>query len=91
MAYPYDHRWDRARRYWLAEHPLCVECERTGHLTSAGVVDHVIPHAGNMMLFWSRDNWQSLCIQCHNSKSARELHGLLQKGVGSDGLPLQRM
>jgi hypothetical protein len=26
----------------------------------------------NMKLFWDRDNWQPLCKQCHDKKTARE-------------------
>jgi 5-methylcytosine-specific restriction protein A len=42
------------------------------------VVDHIIPHKGDKKLFWSRDNWQSLCLSCHNRKSATETgkHGV---------------
>ena len=25
-----------------------------------------------MKLFWDRDNWQPLCKQCHDKKTARE-------------------
>ncbi len=89
MAYPYDHRWDRARRHWLSEHPLCVECERMGRLTTATVVDHITPHKGDMEIFWSRSNWSALCVPCHNGKSAREQRGLLPKGVGADGFPIE--
>lgn len=36
------------------------------------VVDHVRPHRGDMVLFWDVANWQSLCLSCHNRKSALE-------------------
>ena len=68
----YTARWQRARRTFLAQHPLCAECERQGRLTGATVVDHVIPHKGDMVLFWDSENWQSLCKTCHDVKTAKE-------------------
>jgi 5-methylcytosine-specific restriction protein A len=63
----YDHRWHKARCRWLRLYPICVECHRP-----ATVVDHKIPHKGNMVLFWDRSNWQSMCNHCHNVKRQRE-------------------
>ena len=65
----YDRRWQKARAVWLRHHPLCVECERQGRLTSATVVDHITPHRGDQGLFWDFDNWQSLCKPCHDRKT----------------------
>jgi 5-methylcytosine-specific restriction protein A len=36
------------------------------------VVDHIIPHRGDQALFWDEENWQPLCLVCHNAKTARE-------------------
>ncbi|WP_233882799.1 HNH endonuclease [Brevibacillus laterosporus] len=44
-------------------------------LTGATVVDHIVPHKGDKTLFWDRKNWQPLCEQCHNRKTAREDRG----------------
>jgi 5-methylcytosine-specific restriction endonuclease McrA len=68
----YDWRWQKARRAFLAAHPLCAPCERLGRLTPAAEVDHIVPHHGDMALFWDRANWQPICRPCHESKSARE-------------------
>ena len=65
-------RWHALRRQWLAEHPLCAECERRGEIRMATDVDHVTPHKGDAKLFWSTANMQSLCARCHGRKSARE-------------------
>ncbi len=67
----YDTRWDKARKGYLIKHPLCVECVKEGRYTPATVVDHIKPHRGNKQLFWDRDNWQSLCKQHHDKKTAR--------------------
>ena len=37
------------------------------------LVDHIMPHKGNMALFWNRANWQPLCNHCHSqAKQAQE-------------------
>ncbi|MEC7815831.1 HNH endonuclease signature motif containing protein [Marinobacter alkaliphilus] len=59
--------------------PLCAECSRQGRITAATDVDHIIPHRGDLKLFWSRSNWQSLCHPCHSRKTARE-----DGGFGND-------
>ena len=66
----YDGRWCAARRRFLSTHPLCVECQRVGVITAAAVVDHIIPHKGDQVLFWDVTNWQVLCKQCHDRKTA---------------------
>ncbi len=68
----YNSYWQRERRMFLKENPVCVMCDGT-----ATVVDHIRPHRGDQSLFWSRRNWQSLCAHCHNSRKQRlEKQGL---------------
>jgi len=69
----YDRHWRKTAKGWLNRHPLCAECERHGRTTAADVVDHIIPHRGDKVLFWDRENWQSLCNPCHNRKTAAGL------------------
>jgi len=52
----YTRKWERARKAYLAEHPLCVECEKQGDVTPATDVDHIVKHDGNPVLFWDQDN-----------------------------------
>lgn len=68
----YDARWRRYRAAYLAEHPLCAQCERDGKLTPATVVDHIVPHRGDYSLFWDPGNHQPLCKPCHDRKTAAE-------------------
>lgn len=69
----YDHRWRKARIRFLFKHPLCKHCfEQQNKLITATVVDHIIPHRGDMVLFWDEKNWQPLCETCHNIKTAKE-------------------
>jgi hypothetical protein len=68
-------RWLRARRRFLAAHPLCVLCEQAGFVVAAVVVDHVHGHrrANWLRSFWDESRWQPLCLACHNAKTAAEV------------------
>lgn len=68
----YGYKWQKASRRFLEEHPLCVRCMERGVYTKAEVVDHIVPHRGDMKLFWDRTNWQPLCKRCHDRKTATE-------------------
>ena len=72
----YDNKWLKASKRYREENPLCVMCEKEGILTKADCTDHIIPHKGDLELFWNRDNWQSLCTTCHSIKTAKEDGGL---------------
>lgn len=71
----YDGRWRKARAEHLKNEPLCRPCAETWRVTAAQEVDHIIPHKGSMALFWDRENWQSICRDCHERKSALEAQG----------------
>lgn len=66
-------RWRRASRAFLAEHPMCLHCERAGVWKLSTEVDHVVPHRGDEALFWDTGNWQALCHSCHSAKTAVEV------------------
>ena len=68
----YDRRWQKTREHFLNANPSCVFClkEKQQHIP-ATVVDHIIPHRGDMSLFWDQENWQPLCKRCHDRKTAR--------------------
>ncbi|MFH0809711.1 MAG: HNH endonuclease [Pseudomonadota bacterium] len=70
----YDWRWHKASRAYLAANPLCAICLKKDPLVirAASLVDHKIPHKGDMALFWDESNWQSSCEECHRLKSASE-------------------
>ncbi len=70
----YNYKWQRARAAYLKRNPLCVYCSKNGRVTAATVVDHVTPHRGDMILFWQRSNWQALCKECHDRKTAQEVN-----------------
>ena len=68
-------RWQRARLRFLRDHPLCVACAAAGLVVAAAAVDHREGHSTGQWRerFWDEAAWQPLCLDCHNSKSAREL------------------
>ena len=68
----YGHRWQKAREGFLRAHPLCARHEARGEVVAAEVVDHIVPHKGDLSLFWNRSNWQPLCKRCHDIKTACE-------------------
>lgn len=51
--------------------PYCTKCDDI-----ATVVDHIIPHKGDMVLFWNTGNWQSMCKRCHERKTVNEMEDL---------------
>ncbi len=69
----YGYKWRKESKAYLKANPLCAECERSGRITLATDVDHIIPHRGDMDLFWRRSNWQSLCSMCHKIKTGKGL------------------
>lgn len=78
-------RWQRLRDQQLQSHPLCAMCEpRT---VIAKVCDHVEPHRGDEVKFWSGP-FQSLCTNCHSSSKQRiEKGGKVRPRIGLDGWP----
>ncbi|MGY4876495.1 HNH endonuclease [Vreelandella aquamarina] len=83
----YGYKWQKAREEYLREHPLCVFCQRRGKVTPASVVDHIVPHKGDLKLFWRRSNWQSLCKPCHDIDKQRLENGGVMPGCDADGMP----
>lgn len=70
----YDNAWSKARAAFLRKHPLCQcdDCaEGRKRLRLATVVDHIVPHRGDMTLFWDSSNWQTLAKRCHDRKTGR--------------------
>jgi 5-methylcytosine-specific restriction enzyme A len=81
----YNNTWRKAREVFLRSNPLCKACMLSNLVTAATDVDHVIPHKGDMGLFWDQANWQPLCHACHSRKTATEdssFAGWNRKGRG---------
>jgi 5-methylcytosine-specific restriction protein A len=77
----YSARWTKRAADFRRRFPLCGQrpdglapvgshCFTTGRTTPGAVVDHVIPHKGDPVLFWDElNNWQTLCAACHGAKT----------------------
>ena len=80
-------QWQRLRKHQLAIEPLCRFCQQLGKVKPATVVDHVVPHRGDVNAFFL-GALQSLCKPCHDRlKQHEERHGFMP-GCGLDGMPL---
>ena len=64
-------RWRNTRAAVLRDSPLCCRCNAKGVLRLAKVVDHIVPIKQGGERF-ERSNLQSLCVPCHNAKTASE-------------------
>ncbi len=67
----YGSPWQRLRLEILKrDDDLCQQCLKTGRLTRASHVDHIVPKArGGDDTF---DNLQSLCPSCHQRKTGAD-------------------
>jgi 5-methylcytosine-specific restriction endonuclease McrA len=65
----YGSRWDAAKEAYLRKHPQCVCCLAQGVVNGergrTGLrVDHIVPARMAPHLFWRRDNWNVICLDC---------------------------
>lgn len=84
----YGSKWQKARLDFLRDNPLCSEHSKRGLVVAACVVDHKVPHKGDLKLFWDRKNWQALCKHCHDSHKQRLEKSGLVVGCGLNGVPI---
>lgn len=61
----YDEQWAKYRLKFLAVNSRCYACG-----TTAKIVDHLLPHKGDIKLFKKLDNHIPLCTSCHNRVTA---------------------
>jgi 5-methylcytosine-specific restriction enzyme A len=69
----YGRNWKARAKAFKAQNPLCIECLKEGKIVPVYGVDHIIPHRGNVDLYWDETNWQSLCQHHLNAKTGRGL------------------
>lgn len=74
----YNASWDRAALAFKNSHPLCLGCEAMGRIVVCEVVDHVMPHKGDMAVFWD-PRWQSSC-RWHHDVVKQKLEALYASG-----------
>jgi 5-methylcytosine-specific restriction protein A len=84
----YGRRWQKASKAFLRAHPFAVDIfnRHDGRIYPAELVDHIVPHHGDMTLFWDVNNWQGLTREDHGRKSALEdgAFGNDRKPTGTD-------
>ncbi len=87
----YSYKWQQASKGFLRKHPLC-QCPHCGEgrirVRQATVVDHKIPHRGDMQLFWDSNNWQAMAKECHDSYKARLERSGTMAGADLKGVPI---
>lgn len=83
-------RWKRLRQHILSKHPYCQCPHHNGKSMPANVVDHKIPHRGNLSLFWDVRNLQAMAKPCHDAfKQSQERGGAgFKRGCDDQGNPL---
>ena len=67
----YGRLWQKVRKMFLVEHPLCMDCEAKGLTTPATEVHHVRSLKGNPGLAYDPANLQALCKMCHNRRRGK--------------------
>lgn len=79
MAMYKTKHWDSMRKAQLSAHPLCAGCLSGGRIVPAQQVDHIFPwqQIGDHAFF--RNIFQSLCLECHSSKTGMEKHGVFRR------------
>ena len=77
--------WRKLRERVLARDPICQDCYKRGHITTATDVDHVSGDPSDN----SMKNLQGLCHSCHSRKTRREMNGSDEMwGCDVNGMPL---
>ena len=64
--------WESIRARQLSLEPLCAACMVEGRISEASHVDHVFPWQSIGPHAFTRNLFQSLCPQCHGTKSGLE-------------------
>ncbi len=68
-----DRRWKAlSTRLRNEQHWICEQCGKEGDERTI-VVDHRIPHRGDLEKFWDVENLWVLCKRCHDVKTAKGL------------------
>lgn len=71
--------WASIRAGQLSAYPLCAGCQSRGLVRAASVVDHVIPWRSVGAEAFRANRWQSLCPDCHSTKTALETRGICRE------------
>ena len=61
----YGRQWRKIRVRYVAEHPLCEQCQKEGRLTPTQEVHHILPLSRGGTHDFS--NLMALCKSCHSA------------------------
>jgi 5-methylcytosine-specific restriction protein A len=64
-------KWKKLRILHLRTEPACIVCNTQEDLD----VDHIVPHKGDIYLFFDPKNLQTRCHVHHSQKTAKETYG----------------
>lgn len=67
----YDYRWQQFRANYLAQNPLCVDCEERGIVTAATDVHHIEKLRDFEEAKYECSNLKPLCHQCHSKRTSK--------------------
>ena len=82
-------RWKKQRQFQLQKEPWCKLCMDHGVATPAVIVDHVVPHQGDYIAFWT-GALQSLCKPHHDGSKLEQKTKGFYTDIGIDGWPLDK-
>jgi 5-methylcytosine-specific restriction protein A len=67
----YDWTWQKFRKVYLSEHPLCSDCETEGRVGAATDIHHKQKLRDRPELKYEEENLMALCKACHDKRTAR--------------------
>lgn len=77
----------RIREAHFKANPLCVMCLKAGHIAVAVELDHVIALTNGGTN--DPENYQGLCLACHEIKTNADLGYTPKVETGADGWPVE--
>ena len=70
-----SNEWRKRRAQFLKKYPRCFICGNP-----ATIADHIVPHRGDLTLFYDESNLQPMCQSCHSRKTLKENNNFHPKG-----------
>ncbi len=67
----YDRAWEKTRARFLAEFPLCQDCEEQGRVKAATEVHHAEKIKDAPEKKHQAENLRALCKECHSVRTFR--------------------
>jgi 5-methylcytosine-specific restriction protein A len=67
----YDYRWQQFRITYLAQHPLCVDCEAEGIVSAARDIHHTRKLSEHPESKYDEDTLMPLCKRHHDRRTAK--------------------